>query len=57
MDLTEIQHAIGVAFHEGKVYVADTYNSKIKVIDPATRSCKTVLGGKEAGWLTGTRAV
>ncbi|HEV3119976.1 MAG TPA: thioredoxin-like domain-containing protein [Gemmataceae bacterium] len=52
-DEARLQHAIGVAFHEGKVYVADTYNSKIKVIDPATRSCKTVLGGKEAGWLTG----
>jgi thiol-disulfide isomerase/thioredoxin/sugar lactone lactonase YvrE len=29
-----LQHALGVAYHEGKLYVADTYNSKIKVIDP-----------------------
>jgi YVTN family beta-propeller protein len=29
----------------GKLYVADTYNSKLKVIDPATRECRTVLGG------------
>ncbi len=28
-----LQHAVGVAYHDGKLYVADTYNSKIKVID------------------------
>jgi thiol-disulfide isomerase/thioredoxin len=48
-----LQHALGVAYHDGLVYVADTYNSKIKVIDPAQRSCTTVLGGKNGGWLTG----
>jgi len=47
-----LQHALGVAFHAGKLYVADTYNSKIKIIDPADRSCVTFLGGKEKGWLT-----
>jgi thiol-disulfide isomerase/thioredoxin/sugar lactone lactonase YvrE len=47
-----LQHALGVAFHDGKLYVADTYNSKIKVINPAKRSCKTLLGGV-GGWLTG----
>lgn len=46
-----IQHALGVAFHAGKLYVADTYNSKIKVIDPAKRSCTTFVGEKP-GWLT-----
>ena len=48
-----LQHAIGVAYHDGKVYVADTYNSKIKVIDPFRRSCKTFLGGEKDGWLAG----
>jgi len=52
-DQVRLQHAIGIAFHDGKLFVADTYNSKIKVIDPATQSCKTILGGKSAGWLTG----
>jgi DNA-binding beta-propeller fold protein YncE len=46
-----LQHALGVAYHEGKLYVADTYNSKIKVLDPKTRTCKTFLGGEEEGWL------
>jgi thiol-disulfide isomerase/thioredoxin len=47
-----LQHAIGVTFHDGSLYVADTYNSKIKVIDPAKRSCTTFLGAGE-GWLAG----
>jgi thiol-disulfide isomerase/thioredoxin len=47
-----LQHALGVAFKDGKLYIADTYNSKIKLIDPEKRTCKTFLGGKD-GWLTG----
>ncbi len=45
-----LQHALGVAYHAGKLYVADTYNSKIKLIDPVTRSCETFLGDPP-GWL------
>jgi sugar lactone lactonase YvrE len=37
-----LQHALGVAFHGGKLYVADTYNSKVKVIDPEKTSCETL---------------
>jgi DNA-binding beta-propeller fold protein YncE len=40
-----LQHALGVAYHEGKLYVADTYNSKLKVLDPATKRCETYLSG------------
>ncbi len=39
-----LQHCQAVAVHAGQVYVADTYNSKIKQIDPATRACVTWLG-------------
>ena len=46
-----LQHALGVAYHDGKLYVADTYNSKIKVIDPEKRTCTTFLGGEPDGWL------
>jgi len=49
-----LQHALGVAYHEGKLYVADTYNSKIKVIDPKTNAVKTLLGGDKDGWLGGS---
>src|SRR5262249_21331117 len=38
-DKVRLQHALGVAYADGKLYVADTYNSKIKVIDPEQRSC------------------
>jgi thiol-disulfide isomerase/thioredoxin len=51
--VVRLQHALGVLWHEGKLFVADTYNSKLKVLDPATRECTTYLGGKnEEGWLT-----
>lgn len=39
-----LQHPLAVAFHGGLLYVADTYNSKIKVIDPKTSSCFTFKG-------------
>jgi hypothetical protein len=32
------------------LYIADTYNSKIKVIDPVKKSCDTFLGDPP-GWL------
>jgi DNA-binding beta-propeller fold protein YncE len=48
-----LQHPIGVTFHDGKLYVADTYNSKLKVIDPAKRTCKSLVGGEPDGWLAG----
>ncbi len=51
-DKVRLQHALGVAYHEGKLYVADTYNSKIKVIDPVKKSSTTFLGGDAPGWLT-----
>ncbi len=52
-DKARLQHALGVAWADGKLFVADTYNSKIKVLDPATRQCKTFLGGEPDGWLAG----
>ena len=39
----KIQHALGVLFHDGKVIVADTYNSKLKTVDPKTKEVKTWL--------------
>lgn len=39
-----LQHPLGVAFHEGTLYVADTYNNKIKAINPANGETKTIAG-------------
>jgi hypothetical protein len=41
-----LQHALGVVFHEGLLYVADTYNNKVKVVDPKRRTAKTIAGKK-----------
>jgi thiol-disulfide isomerase/thioredoxin len=50
-DDVRLQHALGLTWAGGKLYVADTYNNKIKVLDPVTRTSKTFLGGEEEGWL------
>jgi thiol-disulfide isomerase/thioredoxin len=52
-DKVRLQHALGLAYHEGQLYVADTYNSKIKRLDPVKRICETFLGGEAEGWLAG----
>lgn len=40
-----LQHALGVAYNDGKLYVADTYNNKIKVLDLKSGELKTLVGG------------
>lgn len=44
-----LQHPVGVAWHDGTVYLADTYNHKIKRLDPVTAECRTWLGCGEPG--------
>ncbi len=44
-----LQHALGVLYHDGLLYVADTYNNKIKVIDPRQVTSKTLAGSGEPG--------
>ncbi len=40
-----LQHPLGVAYANAGVYVADTYNSKIKFYDLKTNTIKTLLAG------------
>jgi len=40
-----LQHVLGVTHYRDKLYIADTYNHKIKVIDPQARTCRTIAGG------------
>jgi hypothetical protein len=56
-DEVRLQHPLGVVYHEGLLYVADTYNSKIKRINPETRESVAFLGGSEAGWQDGQDAL
>ena len=44
-----LQHPLGVAWYDGRLYVADTYNNKIKVVDPATGSTRTLAGSGRRG--------
>lgn len=48
-DNVRLQHPLGIAFHDGKIYLADTYNHKIKMIDPNMRTSKTLFGRREPG--------
>ena len=44
-----LQHPIGVAYADGRIYVADTYNHKIKLVDPGSRNCVTLVGETRRG--------
>jgi hypothetical protein len=39
-----LQHCLGLAFGDGKLYIADTYNDQIKVCDPKSRTVKSLTG-------------
>lgn len=57
-DAARFQHPLGVAVQGGRVYVADTYNHKIRVLDPSTGGVRTLAGSGTAGFSDGrgTRA-
>ena len=42
-----LQHPLGVDVAGGTLYISDTYNDKIKRIDPETATVTTVTGGAE----------
>ncbi|MGZ3475221.1 MAG: thioredoxin-like domain-containing protein, partial [Polyangiales bacterium] len=46
-DKARLQHPIGIAYADGALYVADTYNSKIKKIDPNSGTTTTLAGGSD----------
>ncbi|MFO0870687.1 MAG: thioredoxin-like domain-containing protein [Pirellulales bacterium] len=48
-DRVRLQHCLGVAYHDGKIYVADTYNNKIKVVDARNGATHTLVGNGEPG--------
>ncbi len=44
-----LQHPLDVAYRDGTIYVADTYNNKIKAIKQADHSVRTLAGTLQAG--------
>jgi thiol-disulfide isomerase/thioredoxin len=48
-----LQHPLGVASHAGRLYVADTYNHRLKIVDPASATVRAWLGDGAPGWRDG----
>ncbi|HMG75796.1 MAG TPA: thioredoxin-like domain-containing protein [Pyrinomonadaceae bacterium] len=44
-----LQHPLGLARWNGKLLIADTYNHKIKLLDPSARSVKSFAGTGKPG--------
>jgi len=43
-DEARLQHALGVAYHDGVIYTADTYNNAIRAVDAETGAVTTLAG-------------
>jgi len=52
-DDVRFQHPLGVAVDADRVFIADTYNHKIKVLDPKRGSVATFAGSGDAGLADG----
>jgi thiol-disulfide isomerase/thioredoxin len=52
-DAVRLQHPLGLAIHDGRVVIADTYNHKIKLLDPATGKVWTLAGTGTPGHADG----
>lgn len=48
-----LQHPLGIAF-DGLLHVADTFNHKVKRLDPATREVRTLAGSGRRGHRDGS---
>lgn len=40
-----LQHPVGILAHQNQLYIADTYNGKIKIADHSTQQIRTLYGG------------
>jgi sugar lactone lactonase YvrE len=56
-DEVRLQRPVGIAYKDGMLYAADTYNNKIKTVNPETREALTFLGNGESGWRDGAKAL
>jgi hypothetical protein len=52
-DDVRLQHPLGVTALGDKILIADTYNHKIKELDPQSRAVKTFLGTGKPGQTDG----
>jgi thiol-disulfide isomerase/thioredoxin len=54
-DDVRLQHPLGLALYDGRLFIADTYNHKLKVLDPKTRKVSTFAGTGKPGQADGAR--
>jgi len=48
-EVVRLQHPLGITGHDGILFVADSYNNKVKRLDPERRAVATWLGSGIAG--------
>jgi thiol-disulfide isomerase/thioredoxin len=53
--VVRLQHPLGVVYARGKLYVADTYNHKIKELEIEPRESRAFAGGRARGARDGDR--
>jgi len=53
-DHVRLQHPLGLLAFGGKLLIADTYNHKIKELDPQSKKVKTLVGTGKPGQADGT---
>ena len=52
-DDVRLQHPLGIDLYDGNVLLADTYNHKIKLLNPEKRTVTTFLGTGKSGQMDG----
>jgi hypothetical protein len=52
--MARLQHPLGIVYHDGAIYIADTYNHKVKRLDLNQYEVRTVAGSRDAGHRDGT---
>jgi DNA-binding beta-propeller fold protein YncE len=55
-EVVRLQHPLGITGHDGILFVADSYNNKVKRLDPERRAVTTWLGSGIAGRADGPGA-
>ena len=50
-----MQHPLGIEIYNGKILLADTYNHKIKLLDPKNQTVATFLGTGKPGLANGRK--
>ena len=54
-DEVRLQHPLGLARWNGKLLIADTYNHRIKLLDPASREVRAFAGSGKPGQADGNK--